>query len=477
MSSENLSPEEQKNRQNAQRCFKAATEAMSKENWDYAIAMFGQCATFVPDNVMYRQNLRGCEFRKYNNNGSGASMSGMRLMGIRGKIKKARGASNWPEMDKAAEEGLQVNPWDGQLNADLGEAAKARGYDEIAVFAYELAVKADPKSKEFWQGLAEAKAQKHDYVGAGQCWEKIYALDPMDGQARSMIQAMHSEATIYKSKMAEAKTTREVKQGYEESVSGKQSGTVAADLDDPVAVLERAIKKDPANKDNYVKLGDLHLREGRLQQSLDWFTKGYEVSSDLTIRERAEDVQLEMLRKNVDAAKQLAAKKPDDEHVKEGVVAVVKELLNQEIEFWTRRTERYPQNMRLKQELAERLMRVRQYPLATKLLQQASADVRIEGPVLLALGKCFLAQKQNALAMRQFEKAVQRFSAADTPTQFLECHYLLGRLQEEAKELESAESHYLEVIGTDYDYKDARDRLEKIQASRGNAGLSELADI
>ena len=78
MSSDNLSPEEQKNRQNAQRCFKAATEAMSKENWDYAIAMFGQCATFVPDNVMYRQNLRGCEFRKYNNNGSGASMAGMR---------------------------------------------------------------------------------------------------------------------------------------------------------------------------------------------------------------------------------------------------------------------------------------------------------------------------------------------------------------------------------------------------------------
>ena len=30
---------------------------MSKENWDFAVVMFGQCCNVVPDNLVYRQTL------------------------------------------------------------------------------------------------------------------------------------------------------------------------------------------------------------------------------------------------------------------------------------------------------------------------------------------------------------------------------------------------------------------------------------
>jgi tetratricopeptide (TPR) repeat protein len=465
-------------RQIAAACWRKASEAMAKENWDFAIEMLGQCATLVPDNLVYRQTLRGNEHKKYKGNKTGATMSGMRLMGVRSKVKKHRGAKNWKEMDQAAEEGLTVNPWDAQLNADLGEATGQMGCNDVSVWAYEMAVGIEPKNKDFLKGLAEARARKHDYIGAGNCWRKIYELDPMDGQARTMIQAMDSQAAIHKGGFEHAESTQEVRQGYEESVKGNSGdkGSVGPG-ESQEADLQRAIRKDPANKDNYQKLADYYRREARLEEALQWYTKAFEVGGDQVVREQGEDVQLELFKKNLDLAKEAAARNPGDEHARQGVVALAKELLDREVETFSRRTERYPKDLKLKFELAQRLVRQKNFPPAIKLLQQCSGDVRIEGPVLLLLGKVFLQQSQNGLAKRQFEKAVEKFSSADHPEQFVECHYYLGRLCEEEKNLDDAETHYSEVLAVDYGYKDAQARLEKIQAARGKGGLGDLTDI
>lgn len=477
MSTDGLSPEEQRKREIAKVSFQKASQAMGKENWDYAIEMLGQCAQLVPDNLFYRQNLRGCEERKYKGNGTGAPMANMRLMGIRSKIKKARSAKNWKEMDQAAEEGLALNPWDGQLNADLGEAAGHLGYDDVSVYSYQRAVKAEPKNKEFLKGLAEALARKKDFIGAANCWRKIYELDPLDGHARSMIQAMDSQAIIHKGGFEEAETTREVAKGYEASVMGSAREAVVGPGESVEADLQRLIRKDPANKDNYQKLADYYRREGRLEEAFEWYTKAHQVSGDRVVLEQAEDVRLEILRKNLELAREAVKRNPQDENARQGAAELSNELLEQEIEIYSRRVEQYPKDLRLKFELAQRYWRKGQLPQAIKLLQQSSGDVRIEGPVLLLLGKCFIKQKQNALAKRQFEKAVDKFTAADHPDEFKECHYLLGRLAEEEKDLDAAETHYTEVLAVDYDYKDTHQRLEKIQAERGKGGLSDLVEI
>src|SRR3990172_7551839 len=115
-------------------CFKKGNEATLKENWDYAIDMFTKAVRFVPENVLYRQTLRGVEGRKYKNNKTGARMAGLRLTGIRTRIGRAKMKSDWAAIDVAAEKGLALNPWEPQLNADLGEACQNLGYAEVAVF-------------------------------------------------------------------------------------------------------------------------------------------------------------------------------------------------------------------------------------------------------------------------------------------------------------------------------------------------------
>ncbi len=485
MSDAGYSPEEQRKRKLASDCLKRATEAMGKQNWDYAVEMFSTAVKMVPDNLMYRQSLRGSQRKKYKDNKSGASMAFLRVASARSKVKKARGAKNWAEMDLAAEEGLSINPWDGQFNADLGDAARERGFLEIAAFAYEQATGPDASSenKEFLIALAGIYELRKNFDAAIRALDKVMILDPLNGTIRSKIQSLGANQTIHRAGYDEAKSTQEVredkhKQGYEESVKGdvKTNKEVLAPGESIEADLNRMIRKEPANVGHYQKLGDHYRREGKLEDSIKTYKLALDVSGDHSIREQMEDVELDMVRRNLSFAKEAAARNPTDEPAKAIVSELAKELIVQEIEVYSRRVDRYPNDLKLKNELATRFMRIKKYDKAIPLLQVASKDIRLESQVLASLGFCFLAKKQNNLAKRQFEKALEKLTFNDNPVPFKECHYYLGRLAEEAKDNATAETHYSEIMGVDFDYKDVNNRLNEIQGGDDESNQIEMND-
>lgn len=485
MSDDGYSPDELKKRKYASDCYKRAGEAMNKQNWGYAVEMFLMCSKLVPDNLMYRQALRGCEKKKYNDNKSGASMAFLKISSARSKVKKARSAKNWAEMDLAAEEGLAINPWDTQFNVDLGDAARERGFLEIATFAYEQATSADgdPKNKQNWINLAEILAMRKNFNAAIIALEKAHALDPLDGTIRSKIHAYGANSTIHRGGYEDAKTSHEVKQekpkqGYEESVRGnvKQPNEVLTPGESEEADLQRLIRREPQNVAYYLKLADLYKREGKLEESAKTFKLALDVSGDQNIREQMEDVELDMVRRNLNFAKESAGQEPGDPARREIVIELAKELLSQEIEVYSRRVERYPNDLKLKNELATRFMQAKKFDQAIPLLQAASKDTRQESHVLTSLGECFLAKKQNNLAKRQFEKALEKLNAEDHPIPFKKCHYYLGRLAQEAGDVPLAEKHYTEILAIDYSYKDVGERLNEIQGGNDSGNQIDTSD-
>ncbi|MDB5342966.1 MAG: Tetratricopeptide domain protein [Schlesneria sp.] len=487
MSMDGYSPEEQRKRKLASDCMKKATEAMQKGSFDYASQMASTAVKMVPDNLLFRQTLRGCQRKLYKDNKSGASMAFLKINSARSKVKKARTAKNWAEMDTAAEEGLMINPWDGHFNADLGEAARERGFLEVSQFAYETATAADsaPENKDFLIGLATAYELRRDFRKAVSTLSKVMKLDPLNGAVRSKMNALGADEVIFNANYGGAENTQDVrtdqpKQGYEESVKGDAkigSGEMLAPGEDRANDLLRAIKKDPGNVGNYIKLADHYKREGMLEQSARTFKQAFDVSGDANIREQMEDVELEMVRKNVTFAKEAASRNPDDADAKKNAFDLQKELRDQEIEVFSRRVERYPADLKLKHELAMRFMASAKHAQAIPLLQQASKDSRLEAQVLVSLGKCFLAQKQNQLATRQFQKAVEKLNSNDQPDAFKDCHYLLGRLSEASKDLQDAEKHYSEVLAVDYSYKDVAARLEEIQKQMGGGENIDMGEM
>ena len=461
----------------AAECFRKGNEAIPKENWDYAIQMYTTSVKLVPDNLMFRQTLRATEQKKYGGNGTGGTMAGMRLMTVRGKIKKARYSKAWPLVEEAAEEGLAINPWDPQLNADLGDACREQGYEEVAIFAYEESLKKEPTNKDVNQLLAEMLEERGEFVRATSCWERILKVEPLNGAARSKIQSLQTKAVIERGGYEGAENTRGMAMSDHEVAKRLGKNREGKEADGPgqsvEADLQRAIRKDPASKDNYLKLADYYKREGKLLETEAAYRKALEVvgGGDLGIREMVEDSQLEVLRHNLNLAKEEAANNPDKPELRKTAGALAAELMQREIEVFSTRSERYPADMRLKFDLASRYMKLAKWQLAIPLFQAATSDQRIKGESLIQLGQCFMYDKKLKLAYRQFETAIPLISHDTQPDLYKTLFYSMGRLCEEMKDIAGAEKHYLEVLAVDYSYRDTVARLEKLQEG-GDTGAA-----
>jgi tetratricopeptide (TPR) repeat protein len=442
----------------AKDCFKRGTEAMIKQNWGYSCEMFRNAVNLVPGNLLFRQSLRGVQEKQYNNNGSGASMASMRLMGTKTSLQKSRLQKDWKSILQTAEDGLAINPWDAGINAELGHALKELGYPDIATFCYERAVKGDPNNKDYLRILGLLYEEKERYDDAIGCFMKITQIDKLDGEARSKVMALTSKKAI--------KTG-----GYENAPDSRSTGTAGRGKDvadgpgmSVEADLERAVRKEPNNKDSYLKLADYQIRDGKLEKAAVTLRKGLEVSGgDSKISEQLEDVELDLQRKELGLAKEEAIQDPTDAAAKRNYVELKADLLRKEIEIYTARIERYPQNMALKFELGLRLMQDKRPKEAIPLFQKSRGDARRKVESLVNLGKCFIADKQFTLARRQFETALPECKPDENLDVFLELNYFAGRVCEELKDKEAAIGFYQTVLEYDYEYKDNQQRLNELE--------------
>ncbi|WP_437194514.1 tetratricopeptide repeat protein [Planctomicrobium sp. SH527] len=444
-------------------CYRRGNDAMQKQNWDLAVEMFSSCVKLVPGNLLYRQFLRNSTKKKYNDNGKGAGTFGKtKLMGIRSRIKKAKQAEQWEEASKAAEEGLYLNPWDTQLNVELAEASTALERGEIAKFAYMEAIRSDQKNRQLYVALATLLHSRGEYDEAIKTWEVVSRLDPSDLTAMRKITELQTEKTTHRGGYEDAEKTRDV-MANKNALAAKTSGN-AAPGESAEADLKHAIRKEPERVEHYMKMGTYLKQNKRLQEAYDILEKGVEVSkNDPAVIEQLQDVELLLLKAELDAAKEKANSTGDAEDRKAAATKSVA-LRDRRIEVLTTRVERYPSNLILKYELAELLMQLQKWTVAIPLLQKSSQDPRLKAKSFVALGKCFVYDKKLPLARGQFERAIPDLNSESDPDTFKECHYLLARVCEELKDFVTAEKHYGEVLVIDYEYKDSKDRLEKLQA-------------
>jgi tetratricopeptide (TPR) repeat protein len=453
-------------------CFLKGSQAMQKQNFDYAIEMYGKAVQLAPDNLAFRQALRGTEYRKYDDNKSGAKFSGVRLTGTRNTIRKLRGKKEWSAMDQAAEEGLMLNPWDAPLNAAVGEACHNLGYSEVAEFTYQCAVESDPESKDYLQSLMEINEERGNYKKAIECAKRLTKLEPNNGKLRAQLTGLEAKQVMDRGGYEGAKSTQEVRRNayddYRPATEKYVPDTVAGPGVSLEQDLRRAIRKGPTEKGNYIKLAEHFQKQKEFDKASDVLKEALEATGgDVNIREFFEDNDLVNFRHQLELAKAVTAQ---DEAGQKRILTLKRELLLREIEVYSSRIERYPNDARFKYELGKRYIQTKEYKKAIPLLQQATVDQRRAASCQVLLAKCFLAERQPKLARAQLERAVEKLNPHDEPDTYCEAHYILARLCEDAGDRDDAEHHYSEVLSVDYAYKDARERLEKLQGGDGKAG-------
>ena len=447
----------------ATKCFVAGNNAVEKGNYDYAAQMYATAVKVDPASLAYRQALRAAQQKKYNNNGTGSSMAKMQLVALKPRLSKLRRNKDWKGLAEGSEEGLALNPWDVQSNIDLGDACHELGYDEVAVFAFEQAVKKDPENTYINVTLANLLAERGEYEKARACCDRILKVDPHNGAIRSMKSQLDARQTLDRGGYDKAENTQGVLTDQEIQRRLKTNESADAPGLSPELDLSHAIRKDPKNYQLRLKMADIYKRQGKFEEAVKELRQALQLSNnDVNIREVMEDLELEILRENLGKAKELATKTGDPAAQKRAG-DIAKELILQEIDVFTRRIERYPADMRLKFELGLRYMRTRQWSLAIPLFQRAVSDRRIKGPALINLGKSFMYDGKIPIARKQMEMAITETDFEEFPDEYKDLRYTLGRLCEELKDIAAAVEHYQTVLGVDYGYRDTKDRLEKLQ--------------
>ena len=441
--------------------YRKGNDAMQKQNWGLAVESFSACAKLVPDNVVFRQLLRNCTKKKYNDNGKGAGMMSMLSMNsAKGKVKKAKAAEDWQTVDLACEEGLLINPWDTYLLVELGAASLKLDRGEVARSAYFDAAKAAPKDKAVVMAFAELLYDRGEFMEARKAFQMAKAADPNDLTLDKKINDCDVKDTEKKGKWDQAESTKDVMANPNAGMRGQ---TRYAPGEDKETDLRQLIRKEPERYENYVNLSD-HLKQNKkFDDALEIMQKALELTgNDPNIREKVEDLELLVYEQNLSIAKERADDSGAAEDRKK-VAEMVNELRQRRIEVLASREQRYPANMNIKYELAQLYMQLQKWPQAIPLLQRSSQDPRLKVKALVSLGKSFMYDKKIPLAKSQFERAVPDLDPNAAPETFLECHYWLARCAEALKDNGTAEKHFGEVLVVDYEYKDARERLEKLQ--------------
>jgi len=117
--------------------------------------------------------------------------------------------------------------------------------------------------------------------------------------------------------------------------------------------------------------------------------------------------------------------------------------------------------MRIRFSLGTRLFKAKRYDEAIPMFQQAQADGRHRADSRLYLGRCFHEKGFDAQAVEILSSALDDVESK-TGDMAKDLSYWLARAQEADGNPEDARNTYGHLIQLDYNYRDARKRLEAL---------------
>ncbi|QDU64176.1 Tetratricopeptide repeat protein [Planctomycetes bacterium Pan216] len=462
--------------------FNAGSGALQKKNYDFAVDCFFKCAKRCPDNVMFRQALRGAEYKKYNNNGKGAMMAGLKMKPAQMKLKAAKTRKRWAEAAEAAEEALKINPWDTGVLSELATCLQEMEHYPAAVWVMQSATSADPKNADLFKLLADMYEANNQFDEAINALEMVRRLNPENREAGGRMRQLAARATLTKQGVDESQESDEEGDGEAGEGEAAKPQPKAATRLSPEEIAERELRELEAkvkeNPDDASTLGDLARRyrqQCKYEQAAKAFGRLYDLSDQTETDMKAQQLEctIEPLKiaqgKIKEAFSKLIRNAPDymerAQKLKEKQRAIQVEQTKKELELFRFQTEINAENYAAHFELGFRLLQTRQYDEAIRALQEGCKDAKKKPEALMWTGVGFWKKKNYPLADRKLKEALESLSPGDDESR-KQIYYYRGCVAQEKKDVDAAMEYFNEIAAMDYGYKDVAKRLEELAAQQ-----------
>lgn len=225
--------------------------------------------------------------------------------------------------------------------------------------------------------------------------------------------------------------------------------------------LRNEIARNPAAVEAAFELADILARDATIEEAEGVLARALAASGgELKVREHVEDRQIRWAKQRVVIAERRAEAEPTADNL--GLVEKLKAAqVRAEIDVYSARCQRYPENITWKYELALRMKQVGNYTEAIRCFQEVLQDLRRRGQVSLELGECFQKIKQYELAMKNYEVAVELLTDRELELR-KRALYRAGVLASGLNDHDAAHKHLGALAALDFGYRDVRERLDKL---------------
>lgn len=469
------------NQAKARKFFEHAKKSAETRNYDYAVQLYCDGLAFWPDAVEEGlKPLRVVATARWLEGGKGAGFMAARKLATSGKdlLKSLSNAmhlygldpSNVGHMEEilklAAKAGCdRVVHWIAPVIADAFNSAK-----KLPPTHYqEACASMDAGAELAMRGGDDEMAMEilNAAIATSQIWNQQHADSTDAPRARSNATG---KLTILKGKF-------DKQGGFEESLKDREGQRELADRDKAVHTVDRNAelvararavweenRQVPAK---LLGLVDLMIRienEETENQAIALLDEEYKTSENYVFKMKADDVRMRQFNRRRRDLTDKVKSNPQDPAARSALAAHAAAQTEAEIAIFQDRLAQYPTEARIRFQLATRYFVSRRFDDAIPLFQQAQADGRFRAESRLYIGRCLYEKEFSDQAIQTLRGAMADLDST-TSTTALETSYWLGRALEKSNQASDARKVYGDLIQLDYNYRDARQRLEKLSAT------------
>ncbi len=433
--------------------FDRADQVAETGNWNFAIELYLEGIRREPTNIQRgHQRLREVALKR---TALGGKPTGMI------EALKHRGGKNPIEALANAEYLLAKQPGSVTHMIQTLKAARALGENEPTNWISKILLEAQRQgkpNKNVLIFLIDAFQDIEEYASAIAACEMAREFAPTDQNLIDRSNELSAKYTIKKGGYdQEGDFSRSVKDlDKQQDLMQKDALFQTADfLQEQIKLARQDYTDSPTEAGKINALADALLKtqdQGDENEAIDILTKAHKDKGAYQFKMRIGDISIRQMA--------LRYRKLLEAGDKAGALKQARKQLAFELQEFIERAENYPTDLAIKFELGKRQFLSGKYDDAIGSLQQAQRDPRRHIPALNYLGQAFTKKGWLQEASDTYERALK----TDVPeSRKKDILYNLGDVYEKMDQLEKAQGSFSDLAQLDYNYRDARDRLDQVR--------------
>ncbi|HKQ38013.1 MAG TPA: tetratricopeptide repeat protein [Verrucomicrobiae bacterium] len=447
--------------------YNKGTQALTRQNFEYAIAILNQVLVKEPSCFECRQALRAAQFKNAGNSG--------------GFFKKMLGgASSSPAIAKAQmslrkdpieaiqtlEQVLDKDPSNSAAHKLLAEAALAADFPKTACFSYEIVLKNSPKDYQVAMDYAQALARAGQAEKAETVLVDLQRAFPHKGEISQALKDISARKTLSEGydQLADGQGSyRDILRNKEEAVSLEQENRqvkTEAVADRLIREYTARLAQEPRNIKLMRDLAELYAQKKDFDKALEYCQKikSTEGGNDPSFEQFTSDITLKRFDYSLTQLDTNAADYADC------VARIEAERQAFQLEECKNRAERYPTDLQIRFELGELYFKAGKVNEALAEFQKAQANPNRRIQAMAYLGQCFARKGMNDMAARRLQEAIKEKPVFDEEKK--ELLYQLGSVLEKMGKTDEAIEQFKQVYEADIGYKDVSAKVDAYYAAK-----------